>query len=406
MSSKELENLGNIPSPQIDCEVRIALMHKHRMWALLQKYLQEAGYERERTFEEFIETFDVVIPDASFSDVLQNLILYELSISTETIVATTRSSSQIITILGFVFRNFAEGGRYNLENLLTGITESLKKIEEATSSTSKEVPEGLKAYIDKKFQDLESSITKQFTTQQNFLNPTVKQISVWEKLRKELVRDYAANGLKLNRILSEIPDEWAEIIKLIIDLISEEVAEEFALRVVGASYSRWDNSSSYYPTVTFVFKEINVGSRPRSSQIKIRWLKDPNSITDQDISELRRRIETIKTLQYDHGPVRCNYVQNDKSWKTTIFAASRNDAHLVLENLSGILDQTIDLQQFSYTEAQRRTTYTRRNRPIDGMTPETIDYKTRFRVSFYRAVLLINGTPRPIRLYQKPKQEV
>lgn len=56
------------------------------------------------------------------------------------------------------------------------------------------------------------------------------------------------------------------------DLI-KEIAQEVSLQVVGESYYKWDSISTYYPTITFLFKEQGVSQYPRKSQIKLRLSK-------------------------------------------------------------------------------------------------------------------------------------
>lgn len=46
-----------------------------------------------------------------------------------------------------------------------------------------------------------------------------------------------------------------------------EIAQEVSLGVVGESYYKWDSVSTYYPTITFLFKETETSQYPRRSQV-------------------------------------------------------------------------------------------------------------------------------------------
>ena len=59
---------------------------------------------------------------------------------------------------------------------------------------------------------------------------------------------------------------------------------EVSLQIVGESYYKWDSISTYYPTVTFLFKEEGGLQYPRRSQIKVRLAKTNSEISEQDIN--------------------------------------------------------------------------------------------------------------------------
>lgn len=405
MAAEENNRLGAPPSPNDEKALRRALAEQLKMYEPLLKYLQEAGYERSKSYAQFVEELNYLIPDLSFLGALQQLEFFQVLLSLNLLMEDVRNVKNTADILKYVFENFAKDKKYDLAKFVEDTGNSLKEIKEATEKGPKLTLDEIKDALNEEFKKFDDKFETRLKTQENLLTSVNRRQDSWEQIRAGLVRDYAASFRKVNHLVEDIPDEWAEIAKLIVDLIEEKVVEEVAIRIVGSSYSRWDNTSSYYPTIVFLFRETGAGNRPRSSQIKIRWRKDPHKIEDKDIVELKSLIQAAMPVTYNHGTVRCNYVQNDKTWKTTIFADTENDGVSVLTKLCGILTEPIDRQQFSFTHAQRRTTVTRRTTPLDGITPEYIDYKLKFPVELYRAVVLINGLRKPIKLYQKPKEE-
>lgn len=86
---------------------------------------------------------------------------------------------------------------------------------------------------------------------------------------------------KLSKQIEDVRKDLCEEFKKLPD----KVAKEVALQVVGQSYVKWDSSSFYYPTLLFLFKEINVTNYPRKTQVKLRLKKKNTEITENDIIE-------------------------------------------------------------------------------------------------------------------------
>lgn len=67
----------------------------------------------------------------------------------------------------------------------------------------------------------------------------------------------------------------------------KEIALEVSLQVVGESYYKWDSTSTYYPTLTFLY--------PRRSQIKLRLKQRNEEITPLAITKLKENCEKVLT---------------------------------------------------------------------------------------------------------------
>lgn len=82
--------------------------------------------------------------------------------------------------------------------------------------------------------------------------------------------------------------------------------------MVGESYLKWDSVSSYFPSLVFVFNQLNITGIKRRTQIKTRLPKRSEEITRQDILALRTTILGFANWTYNYGPLRANYVSSDK----------------------------------------------------------------------------------------------
>ena len=125
----------------------------------------------------------------------------------------------------------------------------------------------------------------------------------------------------LNEQLDDLKDflnEWKK------DLI-QEIAQEVSLQVVGESYYKWDSVSTYFPTLTFLFKEQKVSKNSHRSQIKLRLPKKNEEISSDDIKTLKSKCVTILNKTYRYGTQRYNYVSSDKRFKTTIFGQNSSE---------------------------------------------------------------------------------
>jgi len=179
------------------------------------------------------------------------------------------------------------------------------------------------------------------------------------------------------------------------DLI-KEIAQEVSLQVVGESYYKWDSVSTYYPTITFLFKEQDVSQYPRKSQIKLRLSKRNEDLTDFDIQTLRRNCNLIVNSTYCYGTQRFNYVSTDKRFKTTIFGSNASQIKELFNSLFKVINEPFEERNLSITTSRARTNETRRKTPLNGSDLNDTCYTSPFIVKFKKAVLLVNGLKSPI----------
>lgn len=74
--------------------------------------------------------------------------------------------------------------------------------------------------------------------------------------------------------------------KLSLDETSKTISDEVTNKIVGESYAKWNSVTSFYPTVIFIMKEVTENEPSRRAQIKLRYPKRAEDITDQDIADL------------------------------------------------------------------------------------------------------------------------
>ncbi len=118
-------------------------------------------------------------------------------------------------------------------------------------------------------------------------------------------------------------DEWKRI-------LIKEVAQEVSLQIVGESYYRWDSVTTYFPTITFLFKEVGVSQYARKSQIKLRLLKRNEDLTTSDIDDLKKSCDAILNSTYCYGTQRFHYVSSDKRFKSTVFGKNTSQIKALL----------------------------------------------------------------------------
>lgn len=126
----------------------------------------------------------------------------------------------------------------------------------------------------------------EITLSTTYISTTVGQILVALKSLPKTIESLLNKQLD---DLKEFLNEWKE------DLI-QEIAQEVSLQIVGESYYKWDSVSTYFPTVTFLFKEQEVSQKPRRSQIKLRLPKKNEELTSDDIKKLKANCVDKKSL--------------------------------------------------------------------------------------------------------------
>ena len=210
-----------------------------------------------------------------------------------------------------------------------------------------------------------------------------------EKVKKELLERFEKEK---KEILKAIQEESKKFI--------EKTALEVSQLIVGESYYKWDSTSSYFPTVIFVFNEMVEAETPRRSQIKARLKKTSQELTDDDIEQLKKRVQQYKEWKYSYGSVRANYVSSDKRWKSTVFASQQSEARSVFQTVGKILDEEIDFKLISFTSLEKkRPRITTRTTPLAGKGLNLSNYDSVFTLQLRKATLLVNNTERPYLLY-------
>lgn len=174
------------------------------------------------------------------------------------------------------------------------------------------------------------------------------------------------------------------------DLI-KEVAQEVSLQIVGESYYKWDSCSTYFPTITFLFKEVGVSQYARKSQIKLRLSKRNEDITDLDMTNFKKSCASILNSIYCYGTARFNYVSSDKRFKTTVFGNNTSQIKSLLSSLFKVINEPFEERNLSNTSSRTRVNQTKRLLPLSKTELNPISYQAAFDVKFRKAVLLVNG---------------
>lgn len=219
------------------------------------------------------------------------------------------------------------------------------------------------------------------------------------RIVRELTQEVRQGTDKVSKKIDDLARKVARFQKEVGDTLKklpDEVAQEVSMQVVGESYYRWDSTTTYFPTLTFVFREVEVGQYPRKAQIKVRLKKMNKEVTQADIDLLRARCRGLCGLSYTYGTVRANYVSHDKRFKTTIFSNSAETATQVLEPICQTIEEPFEKKNLSLTYDRTRLNSTRRTATLDGIRTNTVDYKTDIKLRLFRVVLLVNGLASPL----------
>jgi len=124
----------------------------------------------------------------------------------------------------------------------------------------------------------------------------------------------------------------------------EKVAlEVVSLLICGESWYKWDSTSSYFPTVVFIFNEDVEDATRRRTQIKARLKKKSDELTDADIEKLKRNVLVHKDWSYFYGSTKAYFVSAEKRWKTSIFVKDTGEAAPIFQTIGEIIEE-IDLK--------------------------------------------------------------
>lgn len=201
---------------------------------------------------------------------------------------------------------------------------------------------------------------------------------------------------QINKTLKEIKEEQENCHKELPRRVGEIVSDY----VIGESYYRWDSTSTYFCTLIFKFKETNVETYAKVSQLKVRLKQKNEEITDSDIKDLRARAPGLEGLEYTYGRTRAYYVSPDKRFKTSLFSNSREDANFIYQKALSYINDSFDSKNVSYTEKIERQNNTSRKTPLDGIPVNETNYKQPIHQKLFKIVLIVNGISKPITIYQ------
>lgn len=204
---------------------------------------------------------------------------------------------------------------------------------------------------------------------------------------------------KVDTIAKDVTQVKKQVEKLPKELPGK-VAEEVALQVVGESYYRWDSVSTYFPTLSFLFREISVEQGPRRTQIKVRLKERNEEVGEEEITRLEASCRDLSNLMYTYGTMRANYVNGDKRFKTTVFCRDYPNVERVLQSICRVIGDPYDKRHLSLTTARDRPNSIKRSTPLAGVPVNTVNYQTTRIVKLYKVVLMINGLASPIIIYK------
>lgn len=184
---------------------------------------------------------------------------------------------------------------------------------------------------------------------------------------------------------------------------SDEILNNITLNVsesiVGESYIKYDSSTSYWPTLMFKFKSADINIKSHYSQIKIRYYKKPDDISDVDIENLKQKIDEIKSITYMQGNLRANYVDEQRLFRTTVFVSNKGEVINLLNTIIPIGLLNFNEKQLSYTEQNLRINITKRKTTINNIELNTRKKFIETQMQLRSVFLQINGLEKQIKLY-------
>jgi hypothetical protein len=188
------------------------------------------------------------------------------------------------------------------------------------------------------------------------------------------------------------------------DELPKLTAQEAGQELVGESFFRFDTTSRYYPTLIFHFKEKNVVTNGKRTQVKIRWtaFSIQNTFTIEHRQELERRMQNFKhqPLEYWSGPIRVNFVSTTQArWKTTLYVQSENEAHRLLTEILFSVDETFSAAQLSVTTGRKLSPATTVAQSLSRTTEA--EWERSCKMELNKIMLQINGADRMMEIFRK-----
>ena len=200
---------------------------------------------------------------------------------------------------------------------------------------------------------------------------------------------------KLEKLVQELQE--SVLTKELIPEVTRHIGNE----LVGESFLRWDSRVQYYPTLTLIFLEDEMGFQSRQSQDRLavqRKVQIKVRVTDFEeieggeeslIEEYTRRCLRIEDLCFESGNLRCCYVNEGRcKWKTTVFVEHEEEAHAVLNRVCGIINTSYNRQNLTLTMGKRSNLF---------LTPCT--------VSLHKVALFLNKKEKAYILYHRGQND-
>ena len=217
-----------------------------------------------------------------------------------------------------------------------------------------------------------ASVEGLIETQTTFILSGIAGVEGTLDILLALVRNIASRVNSIREAIEELPEDilkrLEELYKKHKQEVIAEISEEVSLKIVGESYYKWNNTSSFYPTLVLKFKETEVFNKARVTQLKLKLRYTSSELTDAQIKQLANKLIKLKGLSYLHGPIRGNFVSKDKRFKTTVFASSEGEIENLLKSVLELVEEPFIRQNLSITFGRKRDSITRRTEPL-GNTP-------------------------------------
>lgn len=230
-------------------------------------------------------------------------------------------------------------------------------------------------HIDSKIKDLKNFSTKEIDEKQ-------KELKTFSEKKIKEKHEYWN-------------DKTAKLPKLI--------ASEASLAIIGEPYYRYDAISCYYPTICFIFYEVNPSTKPRRAQIKLRLKETTENLTTARITELKNKVSLCSNLIFTAGSTRANYVSADKRMKTTIYSKDASNARFILTSVFNLISDTFDESLLSITtNGTNRPNLSKRQNPLNNIGLNPSNYRDPFEVKLHQAHLVVNGLKEIIPIWESP----
>lgn len=170
-------------------------------------------------------------------------------------------------------------------------------------------------------------------------------------------------------------------------------------RIVGESYIKYDSNYMYMPTIILRYKTKNILDYKKYSQIKLRLNYKTEEIDDVLVKNLKSKIKNISLITYFCGNLRCNYVGENRLFKTTVFSNSKKTVLNLFENLISLTNTKYLKDNFSFTENSKRNHGLRRQHKLNNIEINKQNDFSEVEMCLSSAYLQVNGLERQIKLF-------